>query len=88
MVSGEDVVKSFDDNGTGSGNTSHRSFCSNCGSSVFINNDGRPEWTIVMTGCMKDVPAEWSPKMELYCKYKAKWLPDVEGVKRFTEGLP
>ncbi|PSS32002.1 hypothetical protein PHLCEN_2v2244 [Hermanssonia centrifuga] len=83
LTSGEDIVKKYDDSDTDSGNTFVRSFCSNCGSSLFGVRRDKPEVIILMTGCIKDTPAEWSPGMAIYCKYRAKWLPDVEGVEYF-----
>ncbi|KAI4153489.1 MAG: hypothetical protein L6R39_001556 [Caloplaca ligustica] len=59
-----------------------RSFCSNCGSPMFMHNPKHaPGVVIVATGTMEgDVERWWRPQTEYYCKRKPGWMT-VDGLE-------
>lgn len=82
ILSGEALLKTFDDAATDSGNVLHRSFCSECGSTLFTKRsvDGvEGPGMIVSSGTMDFTGGqEWVPMREVFCKDRASWLPDFE----------
>ncbi|KAJ5621330.1 hypothetical protein N7528_006113 [Penicillium herquei] len=91
ILSGEAVLKTFEDGGTDSGNVLKRSFCSNCGSPIYTTRvvGGVEEGHIIMTSGTMDFKGgdEWAPMVELYCKNRCSWLPNLEGTKTFETGM-
>lgn len=77
------MIKEYADDQTKSGNVLNRSFCSNCGSCLFITRtvDGvTGDFVILATGTF-DLgmgKEEWVPQKEFYCKDRASWLPPLE----------
>ncbi|KAJ5939267.1 hypothetical protein N7466_002401 [Penicillium verhagenii] len=83
ILAGEDVIKTYDDNNTDSGNVLNRSFCSNCGSCLFTTStvDGVTADAVVLTSGTMDFGGgkeDWVPQREFYCKDRATWLPPLE----------
>lgn len=86
LLAGEDLLKTYHDSRTESGGTLARSFCSNCGSPLFVTNKANPhikDAIIVPAGTM-DLGAEddqWAPQREVFTKRRAEWLPKIECTK-------
>ncbi|KAJ5897762.1 hypothetical protein N7504_008050 [Penicillium tannophilum] len=83
ILSGEDMIKTYDDDQTDSGSVLNRSFCSNCGSCLFTTRtvDGVTGDFVVLTSGTFDLGVgneEWVPQREFYCKNRASWLPPLE----------
>ncbi|KZL70307.1 glutathione-dependent formaldehyde-activating enzyme, partial [Colletotrichum tofieldiae] len=79
-----------------SGSSLVRSFCSACGSSLFVaDGNGFPTHIAVTSGTMDDVQGVegdgsdklWTPKSEFFCKGKAMWLTTEGTMKRDTMKL-
>ncbi|KAK2052626.1 glutathione-dependent formaldehyde-activating enzyme [Colletotrichum caudatum] len=70
-----------------SGGTLARSFCSLCGSSLFVATHESSDKVAVTSGTMngvQDVEGDklWAPKLEFFCKRKATWLITEGTVKK------
>ncbi|KAJ0163101.1 hypothetical protein CTA2_3511 [Colletotrichum tanaceti] len=73
-----------------SGTSLARSFCSACGSSLFVANNALPNQVAVTSGSMDNVQGGhdadndkmWKPKLEFFCKRKATWLATEGTVQR------
>ncbi|KAI0337032.1 hypothetical protein BDW22DRAFT_1340609 [Trametopsis cervina] len=88
ITAGEDLLKTYEDTATLGGVPVHKKFCSNCGSSLIVFQPARPVITVVTSGTIVgDVSEKWKPMMEVFCKNRAKWLPDM-GNKCFLESVP
>ncbi|RDW71241.1 hypothetical protein BP6252_07804 [Coleophoma cylindrospora] len=90
ITAGEASIKKYTDTTPSSGAVAHRSFCTECGSPLFITNSNHPENTAVTRGSVDQEPdaAAWAPQMEFYCKRRDAWLGDAAGAdpeKRFPE---
>ncbi|KAL0945225.1 hypothetical protein HGRIS_000738 [Hohenbuehelia grisea] len=72
ITQGKESIKTYKDANTDSGNTLTRSFCSECGSSLFLKNS-TIELTIVCSGNVED-PVQLIPKRELYPQDKRSWV--------------
>ena len=71
-LSVQGALKTFDDRGD-SGNTLHRRFCPECGSSIMSESEVLPDLAIVMAGTLDD--ASWvRPTMEIYCDSAQPWV--------------
>ncbi|KAJ5191102.1 uncharacterized protein N7498_010087 [Penicillium cinerascens] len=87
IISGEDVLKVYEDSNTESGNTTSRKFCSNCSSPLFTSRDSDPsaaEVVAITSGTMDLGPSRenWAPQAEVYCKNRREWIVPVEGTVR------
>ncbi|KAF4233914.1 hypothetical protein CNMCM8980_004110 [Aspergillus fumigatiaffinis] len=85
VLTGEDALRVYDDKSTGSGKPLSRSFCSICGSPLFISSESiAPTAVTVTSGTMDIGPAksEWEPKMEVFCARRREWLAPVEGTEK------
>jgi len=60
-----------------------RRFCPSCGSLICIDRPGTGE-SIIAIGTFDDNPP-WRPEYELYVRSRLDWLPQVDGVARFSE---
>ncbi|KDN60425.1 putative glutathione-dependent formaldehyde-activating enzyme [Colletotrichum sublineola] len=72
-----------------SGGTLVRSFCSVCGSSLFVATHESSDKVAVTSGTMNGVQGvegdnSWTPKLEFFCKRKAKWLATEGTVQKDT----
>ncbi|RHZ46075.1 GFA family protein [Aspergillus thermomutatus] len=85
LLTGEDVLRVYKDKDTASGNTLLRSFCSNCGSPLFISSKSLEYNAVTVTsGTMNLGPSksEWEPKMEVFCMRRREWLAPMEGTEK------
>ncbi|GLI81275.1 hypothetical protein PoHVEF18_009651 [Penicillium ochrochloron] len=85
IVSGEELLKTYEDSNNSSGNVLSRAFCSNCSSSLFITNSLNKGMLVVTSGTMDLGRAEWVPQVEVFCKSRREWLPPVEGTTTCNE---
>ena len=83
FTKGKELLKAYEDNGTGSGRAILRHFCPNCGSPVMATIPGRTDICGITAGTLDgDVSDTWKPQLEVMCKDRPKWLPDI-GLKQF-----
>ncbi|KAJ7576139.1 DUF636 domain-containing protein [Mycena floridula] len=79
ITAGQNALKRYEDSDTQTGRTITRSFCSNCGSSLFINPSkaiAGNDYTIVMSGCIEGAE-EWVPKKEGFVENKCSWIKEL-----------
>ncbi|KAG2011323.1 DUF636 domain-containing protein [Coprinopsis cinerea AmutBmut pab1-1] len=76
VIKGKDLVKDYVDGDTKSGNAITRSFCSNCGSSLFIS-PAAGGITIVHSANIKGSEA-WVPRKEFFGHDKCNWLGEIK----------
>ncbi|KAI0699843.1 Mss4-like protein [Cytidiella melzeri] len=87
FVKGESLLQTYEDSATVRGTTLQRKFCSNCGSSLIITSTQRADLAAVPVGVVDgDISDIWAPKVEVFCKDRSKWLPDL-GCRR-SETMP
>lgn len=73
---GQDSIKTYRDANTKTGNALLRSFCSNCGSSVFLA-PAAGGLAIVQAGAVEGSEA-WVPTHESHPDAKWKWIKELE----------
>lgn len=85
-MSGHSDLRTYDDTSSDSGATVRRTFCMNCGSSVYSENEVKfPGGFIVSAGTMSLIDGlEWKPQLELYCKNRGSWMR-TEGTQQMKE---
>ena len=67
-----------------SGNRMRRRFCPVCGSSLFANSSGRPQFTVVRAGTLDD-PSSVTPTANIWAASAPAWAcmdPALERVER------
>jgi hypothetical protein len=79
ITEGESLIKTYLDTITASTNPVERKFCSNCGGSLLVSPRARPHMLGVLVGGIDDNAASelLKPAVEVWCKDKATWLPEV-----------
>ncbi|KII85289.1 hypothetical protein PLICRDRAFT_94852 [Plicaturopsis crispa FD-325 SS-3] len=75
LLEGADSIRVYEDSDVESGATLHRSFCGNCGSSLFLANSKRPGNRIIASGTI-DGAHDWTPVKEVFGHRKIGWLHD------------
>ncbi|QIX00273.1 hypothetical protein AMS68_005790 [Peltaster fructicola] len=78
--SGANLVKTFDDGDTKSGTHLYRSFCSNCGSSLFLRSAAVPGLLVAQCSALDDNEPR-KPKFELFEDDRKPWLSKVSTPK-------
>ena len=64
-----------------------RSFCPDCGSSLFSDAAAMPALTMIKAGTLDDT--SWlDPKMHVYCSSAQRWTPIPEGSQTFAAKMP
>ena len=64
------------------GGTTHRYFCSNCGSPIYSAVDGAPDVAFVKAGSLDD--SSWlAPNMEVFTRTAQPWAPRVPEAAAF-----
>ena len=61
-----------------------RSFCSNCGSPLFIRNPNFVGAVIVTNGTQNEMEG-WKPQEELHCSQRMSWVPKLDGTVMHEE---
>ncbi|KAF5376965.1 hypothetical protein D9615_007232 [Tricholomella constricta] len=75
ITKGKEHVKVYIDAKTKSGEVVPRSFCSSCGSSLFLGNEEKLK--IVASGTVEE-EVDWVPRRESFAECKRQW---IEGIK-------
>ncbi|KAJ2924714.1 hypothetical protein H1R20_g12374, partial [Candolleomyces eurysporus] len=75
VTKGKDSVKTYSDNKTKSGNAVFRSFCSNCGSPLFIG-PAAGNITVVQASNVNG-SENWVPKKEFFAECKWGWVKEL-----------
>lgn len=90
IITGEDVLKVYDDKPAGSRNTIHRHFCSNCSSPVYTTSSGTPGYENMLTvtaGTMDIGNNSWKPSLEVFCIRRRGFLNPFEGTDKHEKNL-
>lgn len=69
-----------------SGKTVTNNFCPECGVLCWVTCEAITDLLIVKAGTVDDlslVETKYKPKVEIYCRNKFSWLPDIEGALKF-----
>ncbi|MCJ1394326.1 hypothetical protein MMC18_007204 [Xylographa bjoerkii] len=82
IIEGQNIIRTYEDSKTDSGDTVQRSFCSICGSPLFIMNAKFDRAVIVTKGTMNGA-IEWTPQQEYYCKRKEKYVSNMKIAEGF-----
>ncbi|KAH6916321.1 DUF636 domain-containing protein [Coprinopsis sp. MPI-PUGE-AT-0042] len=75
VLTGRELVKRYVDGNTKSGKALTRSFCSNCGSSLFLAPDGG-DITIAHVANIKG-SEKWIPKKEFFGQDRCAWIQGI-----------
>ena len=82
-LSGTGRLQAYRDKGD-SGQELMRSFCPDCGSSLFSDAAAMPALTMIKAGTLDDT--SWlDPKMHVYCSSAQRWTPIPEGSQTFAK---
>jgi len=82
ITAGSDVIKSYTDANTLSGNALTRWFCSNCGSPIYLTNEKFQGLIILYTGAVDGGIQQVKPGGELFAHNKREWFSGVEGAAK------
>jgi len=75
VIQGAEAIQRYRDSGTNSGRAITRSFCSQCGSNLFITND-KDDITIVGVGTLDD-SVNWVPRREAFPERRRPWVTGI-----------
>ncbi|KAK2464139.1 hypothetical protein APHAL10511_003832 [Amanita phalloides] len=73
---GKDKIKDYEDRATASGNPLIRSFCEQCGSSIFLRTPGSDILGVPL-GAVDDVH-DWVPRREIFKDTKKPWVEELK----------
>ncbi|KAJ6581783.1 Mss4-like protein [Mycena capillaripes] len=73
VIEGQELVRKYHDNNTTSGNTLTRSFCSECGTSLFLSSPTKTDWISVCPASVDDSQS-WPPRRESRPDAKLPWV--------------
>ncbi|KAJ7625488.1 Mss4-like protein [Roridomyces roridus] len=73
VTEGQEFVRQYQDKATTRGETITRSFCSQCGSSLFLSSPTKTDWITVCPTAVDD-PHEWVPRRESFPDSKFPWV--------------
>nr|GAT54985.1 DUF636-domain-containing protein [Mycena chlorophos] len=76
ITEGKEFIKAYSDSDTTSGKTLLRSFCTECGSSLFLSSPVEKNWMIVAPAAVDDAH-EWVPRRESYPHGKLPWVREL-----------
>ncbi|KAJ7278333.1 DUF636 domain-containing protein [Mycena rebaudengoi] len=77
VTAGSDLVREYNDSATTSGNALTRSFCAECGSSLFLAPTTNKTLVIICASAMDDAH-EWVPRREVHPERKWDWVKELE----------
>ena len=81
-----DSLSCFDTTGDVHGTTTHRHFCSHCGSPVYSTVDAQPDVVYVKAGTLDDASV-LHPNVEVFTRSAQPWAPHLAEAARF-ETMP
>ncbi|EEP75785.1 predicted protein [Uncinocarpus reesii 1704] len=85
ITSSSSGLKTFQDKTTNSGEPLCRKFCSNCGSTLFVESL-LPDTPVAVTlGSLDQGQRPWKPRLEVFTKDAVDWMPRIEGARVFEE---
>jgi hypothetical protein len=70
-----------------SGNTGRRAFCSACGSRLFAQSSGGPEYVGILAGSLDD-PSWYAPVADIWVASAQPWVRMDPGIAKFDRGPP
>jgi hypothetical protein len=70
-----------------SGNSVHRSFCPDCGSTLMSRLDAMPGVVLLTTGPLDD-PSQFKPAMQIFCASAQPWVQLGGEMMRFPGAPP
>ncbi|KAJ7504214.1 Mss4-like protein [Mycena galericulata] len=76
VIEGKELIRQYQDKATTSGNTLTRSFCSECGTSLFLSSPTKTDWISVCPASVDD-PQEWPPRRENRPDAKCPWVKEL-----------
>jgi hypothetical protein len=65
----------------------HVPFCSNCGTPIFFERQGQPEWCGVIAGTLND-QSQFAPSMHVWSSRMVRWLHLADDLPRHAEFPP
>ncbi|MCJ1372932.1 hypothetical protein MMC20_004158 [Loxospora ochrophaea] len=80
ITQGQDVLKLYNDDRTGSGKPLERWFCGNCGSPMYIVSPWMDTVVAVPSGTQKDDVQIFNPQQEYHHDHRQKWVPKFKGI--------
>jgi hypothetical protein len=87
ITEGEDLLSTYVDKMTDTGNPLERTFCSLCGSNMFNFPSQFENIVSIAAGSLDDFES-WKPTLEQYCLHRADFLEKMKGVEnRYIESL-
>ena len=81
IESGKEHVKTYKDTNTDSGSSLDRNFCSNCGSTLSIQNTTNPKMKdniVICAGTIDDNYKDFMPQSELFPQRRHAWIPELK----------
>lgn len=73
--SSKQALQKYTDKSSDSGGILSRSFCSTCGSNMFVHASNFPGVIVVASGTLDGVDSlDWKPEYEFFCKRRGAWL--------------
>lgn len=86
---GQDKLSKYSQSKTiATGNTMTNYFCSVCGTLMYRVSSGFPGMSIPRIGTLDDLElrnTKFKPRVEQFCKNRAKWLNGAEGAKQIED---
>ncbi|KAJ7117739.1 DUF636 domain-containing protein [Mycena epipterygia] len=86
VTTGQELIRKYQDSNTTSGNTLTRSFCSDCGTSLFLSSPTKTDWVSVCPAAV-DSPQEWAPRRENRPDAKYSWVTELHMEPKHKEKL-
>jgi hypothetical protein len=83
------IAKTYTDKGESGKNRSFH-FCRECGTTLYITSENIPGVVVVKAGTLDDLSLNeinYRPTVEIFCKEKYSWLPDIEGARKFNGAM-
>ncbi|KAJ6530388.1 DUF636 domain-containing protein [Mycena vulgaris] len=77
VTAGQDLVHNYQDSDTTSGNILTRSFCSECGTSLFLSSPTKTDWISVSPASVDDPQLAWVPDDENRSDAKYPWVAEL-----------
>ncbi|KAJ7140304.1 Mss4-like protein [Mycena crocata] len=76
VIEGRELLREYQDSDTTSGNIITRSFCSECGTSLFLSSPTRTGWITLAPAAIDD-PQDWAPHTENRPDARLPWVKEL-----------